>query len=119
MTEVHAEHHIAAPRTYILNFIALLVLLVLTVLAAEIRHETWGIVVALLIAVVKAGLIAMIFMHLWWSTPLIRVFASAALLWMAILFTLAWSDFFTRGAIAPVQSVNVDAEMPQTPDSRH
>ncbi len=84
-------------RTYWINAAALLGLLALTLGVAYVDLGPLNTVVALLISVAKAALIAVFFMHLRYQKPLIWVFASAGVFWLAILLALALSDYLTRG----------------------
>lgn len=85
------------PRLDYAVFVALLLLLALTVEAARHDLGRWNFVVAVLIAATKAGLIALVFMQLRLSTPLTRLMAAAGLLWLAILFSFSLADYWTRG----------------------
>ncbi len=53
-------------------------------------------VVAMTIAVIKATLVILYFMHVRYSPRLIALIIAAALFWMAILFALTISDYSTR-----------------------
>jgi len=53
-------------------------------------------VVALVIAFVKASLVALIFMHLRYSRRLMRIVALAGLFWLGILISLTMGDYLTR-----------------------
>ncbi len=53
-------------------------------------------VVALTIAVLKATLVVLYFMHVRYSGRLIWLVIAAALFWMAIMFALTISDYWTR-----------------------
>ena len=79
-------------------FLALLVGTALTVVAAFFDFP-WRLntVIALTIATVKATLVVLFFMHVRYSTRLVWVIVASALFWMAILFALTLSDYFTRG----------------------
>jgi len=59
-------------------------------------------IVALTIAVVKATLVILYFMHVRYSSRLIWLIISAALFWLAILFALTISDYWTRSWLAPM-----------------
>jgi cytochrome c oxidase subunit 4 len=83
------------PRVYYVVFAALLVLLVLTVIAPRITH-TAGFAIALAIATSKAALIMLFFMHVRYSSPLIRLVAVAGLFWLGIMLGLTISDYATR-----------------------
>lgn len=94
MTHEHASH--PSLKSYFAVFAALLVLLVATVAVAEVDLGRWGFLAAVVIATVKAALIMLIFMHVKHSTLLTRLFAVAAFCWLAILFSLTLSDYFSR-----------------------
>ena len=65
------EEHISL-GTYTAVFIALLVLLAVTIWAATIHMGALSFPVAMLIATVKAVLIGAYFMHLKWDKPILR-----------------------------------------------
>lgn len=88
-----------SPRTYFLIYIALLVLLALTVAVSYIDVGAWGIVVAMGIAVAKALLVLLYFMHLRYSSRVTWLFAAAGFVWLSILMVLAMSDYLSRGWI--------------------
>jgi cytochrome c oxidase subunit 4 len=77
-------------------FVALLALLVITVAAAGIEHRTLGIIVAITVAVTKAVLIILFFMHLRYTTSIIRVYAVAGFVWLVFLLMLSATDYLTR-----------------------
>ena len=93
----HEHGHILPVRTYLAVYIALLVLLVATVGAAFINVEPFNFALTMIIALAKAIMILLIFMHVRYSERLIWVFSSAAFLWLAILIALSLNDYFTRG----------------------
>jgi cytochrome c oxidase subunit 4 len=100
LPEEHSATQHVSLGTYIVVFIALMVLLVVTVWAAfYIRFG--GILVALFIAIIKAGLVVLYFMHVKYASRLTKIFVSAAFLWLAIFFALTFSDYLTR-AWSPV-----------------
>ncbi len=75
---------------------ALMLLLVATIGAAKMELGPLGNVVNLGIAICKALLVALFFMHLHYREPAMRIFALAGLFWLVILFTLTLSDYLTR-----------------------
>src|SRR5438874_10043824 len=97
--EAHA-HHIIPPRVYYIVFGALMMLMFLTCFAAAFDLGILNTLFALTIAFAKAGLIVAYFMHIRFSSKLVRLFALAALFWLSILFALTLQDYFTR---APMQ----------------
>ena len=86
-----------ARRVYYLIFGALMVLTAATVGAAYVDLGVLNTVVALTIAVLKAVLVVLFFMHVWDSTRLTKVVVVSGVLWLGILFTLTLSDYLTRG----------------------
>jgi cytochrome c oxidase subunit IV len=92
----HEHGHILPVRTYLTVYIALLVLLIATVGAAFINVEPFNFALTMVIALAKAIMILLIFMHVRYSERLIWVFSSAAFLWLAILIVLSLNDYFTR-----------------------
>lgn len=89
--------HVHPKRFYVAVFAALLVLTTVTTVAAYIDLGRLNTVVALLIAVCKASLVVLFFMHLKDQTGMTRVVILAALLWLAVLIGITMSDVFTRG----------------------
>jgi cytochrome c oxidase subunit 4 len=88
--------HVVAQKTYFLIFGALLLLTALTTSVAFVDLGQWNTIVALTIACCKATLVVLFFMHLRWSTRLIRAVLLSALLWLAILIGLTTTDFVSR-----------------------
>ena len=88
--------HVVPKKLYILVFAALIALTGLTTGVAFINLGKWNTVVALAIAVCKATLVVLFFMHLRWSSNLLRVVVASSLLWLVILIGLTLSDVFTR-----------------------
>jgi cytochrome c oxidase subunit IV len=95
----HSEHteHIDPVKTYALILVALLCLTVATALVATIDLGPFNIIVALTIACIKMVLVVLFFMHVRYSTRLTRLVMIGGLLWLAILLTLSFADFATRG----------------------
>ena len=83
--------------TYLLTYVALMVLLGLTWGAAYLPLGHFHVAVSLAIAVAKASLVAVIFMGLRASNRLVWLFVGAGALWLMILFGLMLSDYFSRG----------------------
>lgn len=84
-------------KTYALIFMTLLFLTATTFVVSGIDLGGMNAVVALIIAMGKALLVALIFMHLRYSRPLMLVVVAAGLLWLGIMMTLTLGDFVTRG----------------------
>lgn len=92
-----SEHHIVTPKTYVTVLGGLLVLMVLTILAAEVHIGVWqNLVVALAIAFSKMSLIVLYFMHVKYSSNLTRVFAASGFVWLVIFIVLLFADYVAR-----------------------
>jgi len=88
---------IVCVRTYCWVAVALLLLLLAAAVAVSYAPlGPWRLAVSLGIAGVKAGLVALCFMHVRYGFPLMRLFAVAGLLWLVILIGLTLSDYVTR-----------------------
>ena len=96
-----AEHHIVSPKLYLTIFGALMVCTILTVGAAELDLNKYisglNIIVALTIAVFKASLVVLFFMHIYWSSKLNKVVVVSGVVWLALLLWLTLTDIFSRG----------------------
>jgi cytochrome c oxidase subunit 4 len=77
--------HILPRKVYLWVFIALLVLTVITLMAAGIDFGNFNLVVAMLIASVKALLVALYFMHLKYEHPLTWLYAAFPIILLAIM----------------------------------
>lgn len=82
--------------TYLNVFAVLVVLLIVTVLAAHVDLGYLNTPIAMSIALFKAALIVLYFMHVRNADPLVRVFSAGGFLWLAILFLLTFADIMTR-----------------------
>jgi cytochrome c oxidase subunit IV len=91
------EHVIVPTRTYYAIFASLMALTAVTVGVAFIDLGLLNPVVALSIAVLKASLVVLFFMHLKYSSRMVWVVGGAAIFWLGILLVLILSDYATRG----------------------
>ena len=90
-------HKVIPVSTYLAVFSALLVLTALTVFVA-FHHlgDPWNDVVAITIALTKATLVVLFFMHVKYSTAMVRLCVVAAILFLLTLFGITWSDYWAR-----------------------
>ena len=89
--------HVAPKSMYYGVFLALIVGTGLTVLAAFFDMGAMNNVVMLTIAIVKASLVILFFMHVRWSTRLTWVVVASGFFWLLIMFGLTMQDYLTRG----------------------
>ena len=90
--------HVTSRKIYFLVFAALIVLTVVTWLVAQVDLGWANDVVALTIAVVKAMLVLLFFMHVRYSTRMTILTAAAGFFWLAILIGITLSDYLSRGS---------------------
>jgi cytochrome c oxidase subunit IV len=90
--------HVVPVKTYLGIFVALLCLTALTTGAAFVDlGAELNTVVALAIAVAKALLVILFFMHVKYSSGLTKIVIVAGLFFLAILVSLTLADELTRG----------------------
>ncbi len=88
--------HTPSPVPYFLVFAGLLVLTGTTVLVALADLGAWHTTIALAIAVCKAALIVLFFMHGLESSRLTWLVIMGSILWLAIMMGGTFSDYLTR-----------------------
>ena len=93
-----AEHtqHSSSPKMYFAVFGALMVLTVVTWLVAQVDLGWANDIVALAVAVTKALLVILFFMHVRHSTRMTVLTALAGFFWLGILIFLTLNDYMTR-----------------------
>ena len=93
--------HVHIPKVKILVAVwaTLIVLTGTTAWVSYIELGEWNIIVALAIALIKASLVAWIFMGVRYSTNLTRLFCVAGLVWLCIMILITFSDYTSRGWI--------------------
>ena len=91
------SEHIVSPRLYVAVFLALMLGTVATVWVAHFDLGQMNIVAAMAIAVCKATLVVLYFMHLRYGHKLTWAFAAAGVIWLVILVGLTMADLLTRG----------------------
>ena len=90
------SEHIVSRTTYFVIFFALMILTVVTYLVAKADLGRFNAVVALTIAVFKALLVVLYFMHVRYSSRLTWIFVGAGVFWLLIMIVLTLSDYMTR-----------------------
>jgi cytochrome c oxidase subunit 4 len=74
-----------------------MLLLALTWTIGYINLGLFNVIVALAISITKALLVALFFMHIKGSSRLLRLAATAGVIWLLIMLALTLGDYFTRG----------------------
>lgn len=91
--------HVAPIKLYLAIFAALMVGTIITVIVAFFDFGPMNNVIMLAIAITKALLVVLFFMHVRWSSRLTWVVAGAGFFWLLILFSLTMTDYMSRGWI--------------------
>jgi len=97
--------HVSPKGIYYAIFGSLMVLTAVTVGVAFINLGPFNFPVALSIAIVKATLVILFFMHVKYSSQLTKLIIGTGFFFLFVLFTLTLTDYLSRGwmtAVAPV-----------------
>jgi len=89
-------HHIVPVPVYLAVFAALIVGTIVTTLVAYIVLGQFNVGVALIVAVCKATLVVLFFMHVKYSPRLTKLVVISGIFWLIILLTLTETDLLTR-----------------------
>ena len=92
----HASVHVTSLGTYLGIFLALMVMTALTVWVAFFDLGAWNNVVAMGIAVTKATLVVLFFMHVLHSSRLTKLVVAGGFFWLLIFFVFTFNDYLTR-----------------------
>jgi cytochrome c oxidase subunit 4 len=111
---MQAKAHETSPKTYAKVLLTLIMLTVTTVLAASFDFGSANVIIALVIATIKASLVAMFFMHLLHDKPINSIILVSGLVFLSIFLMLTLLDAGTR---LPIQPATPSAAVPvsQTP----
>jgi cytochrome c oxidase subunit 4 len=96
-----STEHIVPTRVYYGVFLALMVLTGVTSWVAFIDLGNFNLVVALAIAIIKATLVILFFMHVKYSTTLTKAVVASGFFFFMILVFFTMADLLTRNKVAP------------------
>ena len=89
--------HISPKSTYYAIFAALMVGTAITVAVAFVNLGVFNFPVAIGIAITKATLVILFFMHAKYSSKLTKLFVGTAFFFLAIMLGLSLTDYLSRG----------------------
>jgi cytochrome c oxidase subunit 4 len=92
----HEEGHIVPKTVYFAVFATLIVLTWVTAWISTIDLGRWNIYVALSIAVFKASLVGLFFMHIKYGTRLTKLIVGSGIVWLLMLLFIVMMDVWTR-----------------------
>ena len=82
---------------YYAVFGALIVGTILTVIVARFDLGAFNNVVMLTVAIAKATLVVLYFMHVRWGSRLTWVIVASSFFWLLIMFAFTMMDYLSRG----------------------
>ena len=89
--------HISPKSAYYAIFAALMVLTAITVGVAFVNLGAFNFPVAIGIAITKATLVILFFMHAKYSSSLTKLFVGMSFFFLLIMLTLTLTDYMSRG----------------------
>jgi cytochrome c oxidase subunit IV len=102
---VAGHAHTANPRADVLKYTGvlgtLLILTFITVGASYVNFGNWNVVIAIVIATMKASLVALFFMHLIHDKPTSAVIFLISVLFLALFLISVYTDYAERDPLLP------------------
>jgi cytochrome c oxidase subunit IV len=111
MSDAHASHgdehvpHVLPLSTYLATWGTLVVLTAVTVGASYVDLGAMNLFLALAIATVKALVVSLIFMHLWFDHKFHALIFASSLLFLAIFIAFTMFDTEARGRAEEVEAM--------------
>ena len=97
MSSSHVSSHVSPVSTYLTVFGTLMVLTTATVAAAFVHIGAFNFPIAIGIAITKATVVVLFFMHVKYSSKLTKFVVASCLFFLACLFGLTFTDYLSRG----------------------
>lgn len=105
--EAHKEH-VLPLSLYLTVGSILLLLTATTVIVAQIHFGPYNLLIAMLIAAIKASLVALFFMHLKYDNKIYATIFVLSILFLATFVTLTMFDTMRRGDVDPEKAGPID-----------
>jgi cytochrome c oxidase subunit 4 len=106
----YGPHHVTSTKTFVNVLLALLFLTIITVAASRVDFGSANLLIAMLIASVKASLVIAIFMHVKWDTAINKLVFLGSFLFLSLLMIFTLSDQATRGSCDPLRKVKLPVD---------
>ncbi len=100
----HKAEHITPLKTYLMVGVILLFLTATTVAVSLAHFGAFNLVIAMIIASIKAILVALFFMHLLYDNKLFMAIFSIALIFVSVFIILTMFDTLQRDLVDEVKS---------------
>jgi cytochrome c oxidase subunit 4 len=98
-TPANEHHHILPIKIYLRVATALLVFTAITVFVAQFQFGEYNLLIAMIIAAIKATLVALFFMHLKYDNKIYAVVFVGSLVFLAVFIIFTMFDTLRRGDI--------------------
>ncbi|HEV2704492.1 MAG TPA: cytochrome C oxidase subunit IV family protein [Pyrinomonadaceae bacterium] len=105
------SEHIVSRKIYFAVFGALMLGTLLTVVAARIDFGPFNDIIAMTIAVAKALLVVLFFMHVRYGSRLNMVIVVSGFFWLAVMIAFTLSDYESRDWMPRVHDPNEPASV--------
>ena len=94
----HGDHHahVVGARVFLNVLVALLILTIVTVAISRFDFGSGNMIMAMLVAGMKASLVMAVFMHLRWDTAINNIFFLGSFVLLSLLFLFSFADGFAR-----------------------
>ena len=92
----HIQHEDHGIGRYVAVFVVLLVLTAVTVWTGKMDFGNFNIVIAMVIATIKASLVVLFFMHLWDEGPVNRLIFVVSLVFVGVMIAFTFGDLMFR-----------------------
>jgi cytochrome c oxidase subunit 4 len=106
----YGPHHVTSTKTFVNVLLALLFLTIITVAASRVDFGAANLLIAMLIASVKASLVIAIFMHVKWDTAINKVVFLGSFLFLSLLLIFTLTDQATRGDADPLRKIKMPVD---------
>ncbi len=113
--ESHHDHFIVPTSVYVGALVALLILTVITVAIAQVNFGSFNLIMALLVAIMKASVVMFVFMGLWWDDAFNRFAFLSSLLFLLLFFLFTFADVWFRDFRSPLESEILPIKSPVRP----
>jgi cytochrome c oxidase subunit 4 len=96
MSSGQGQGHIAPVGMYIGIFLALMVLTIVTWAVTFLDLGEFNLFAAMAIAITKASLVILFFMHVYWSPKIIKVSVGMSFFFLIIMLMMVMTDYLSR-----------------------
>jgi cytochrome c oxidase subunit IV len=107
------DHDKNAPKVYLGVLVTLLILTFVTVGASYINFGAFNVIVAILIATIKASLVALFFMHLLHDKPINAIILVSAFAFFGLFLIACFHDTNSRHDVEPANLKAAPLPAPQ------